>query len=286
MEEKKNIKAAIIIPVFNEEKALGKLFEELAPYKENYEIIFVDDSSQDNSPKLLSQSGYRLLTHQRNLGYGASLKTGISHSQADKIIIMDADGTYPSSAIPKIAELLDNNDIVIGARIGDRVKIPWIRKPVKLLLGKYAQLLSGSKIVDLNSGMMGFKRELFNQFKSILPSAYSFTTTITLCSLLSEKLIHHLPINYEKRIGKSKMHPLYDTFNFFITVFKVIMFFKPLRIVIPASLGLFFLGVAVFIYDSVVLGSLKHDTTILLFLIMSFQTFLLGILTEIIVASR
>ncbi|NIO19212.1 MAG: glycosyltransferase, partial [Candidatus Aenigmarchaeota archaeon] len=71
---------------------------------------------------------------EKNLGYGATLKRGIRVSKNEIVVITDADGTYPNKDIPKLIEALDGFDMVVGARVGDNVKISIWRKPAKWLL--------------------------------------------------------------------------------------------------------------------------------------------------------
>ena len=72
-----------------------------------------------------------VLRHRSNRGYGAALKTGITAASNPYIVITDADGTYPSEYIPELLAHLEQADMVVGARIGRKVKIPLIRRPAK-----------------------------------------------------------------------------------------------------------------------------------------------------------
>ena len=123
-----------------------------------YEIIVVDDGSTDDTQKNVRMTDVRLISHKENKGYGAALKTGIKAATYDNIITIDADGTYPSEAIPDLIENIDDYDMVVGARIGANVQIPLIRRPAKWFLKKLAEYLVGRKIPDLNSGLRLMKK--------------------------------------------------------------------------------------------------------------------------------
>ena len=70
--------------------------------------------------------------------------------------------------------------MVVGARTGNNVKIPLIRKPAKWFIGKLANYVTGKKIPDINSGLRVFNKTSFLPFEKIIPEGFSFTTTITL----------------------------------------------------------------------------------------------------------
>src|SRR5204862_421596 len=81
-------------------------------------IVIVDDGSTDGTGDIARELGARVISHPTNMGYGASLKTGIRHASHDRIVITDADGTYDVAAIPSLARDLESFHMVVGARRG------------------------------------------------------------------------------------------------------------------------------------------------------------------------
>ena len=161
---------SLIIPVYNEEKGIEDTLTALNPFldEKSFEVIIVDDGSSDNTSSILSAfEKIRLITHDKNRGYGAALKTGIKNSFGEVICITDADGTYPVNKIFDFVNILtdENLDMVVGARTGDNVKIPLIRKPAKWFIGKLANYVTGKKIPDINSGLRVFKKASFLPLK-------------------------------------------------------------------------------------------------------------------------
>ena len=158
----------IVIPAFNEEGAISsgirEIREAMDPQDYEYEIIVVDDGSQDRTAELARAEGVTVLSMPENRGYGASLKTGIRHSSFDTIVITDADGTYPAHYIPGLVDQLGQYDMVVGARTGEHVAVPMIRRPAKWLLRVLASYLAGRHIPDLNSGLRVMKRDLVRRF--------------------------------------------------------------------------------------------------------------------------
>jgi hypothetical protein len=143
---------------------------------------------------------------------------------------------------------LPGYEMVVGARIGSSVAIPAIRQPAKWLLGKLASYLAGRPIPDLNSGLRIMRKPLILRFKHLLPSGFSFTTTITLAALCTGCLVKYTPIDYHVRIGQSKIRP-HHAFEFLLLILRTMIYFNPLKVFLPLG-GIFFLGgLGKFSYD-------------------------------------
>ena len=279
---------SIIVPAYNEEGAIASVMEKLvAQMAESgltYEILVIDDGSKDNTAVIAQNiPGITLLRHRQNKGYGAALKTGIRHAHYDLICITDADGTYPNERIPDLVQHLQTNelDMAVGARTGENVNIPLIRRPPKWALRQLATLVSGEKIPDLNSGLRIFRKEVALRFFNILPDKFSFTTTITLAMMTNNYLVDFVPINYFARVGQSKIRPIHDTLNFTQLVLRIALYFAPLKIFLPLSGILFLLGVGWAIFTLTVLGQLA-DVSSIVIIMTSFQVAVIGMLAELI----
>ena len=276
---------SVVIPAFNEEKAIGQSLDGLKKAMNasgaKYEIIVVDDGSTDGTNAIAAAMGVKLIKNQSNLGYGASLKCGIRHSAFDRILIMDADGSYPVEGIGELLRLSGEYDMVVGARTGEKVSIPSIRKPAKWLLNKLANYLSGVKIPDLNSGLRVMDKKVTEEYIYLLPDGFSFTTTITLIFLSKNYSVKYVPINYLKRKGKSKIRPFSDTLNFTSLIVRTILYFNPLKIFLPLSLILFTLSLAVFIY-SYFFTEKVLDATVMILFVGSIQVLAIGMLADLI----
>jgi hypothetical protein len=229
---------SVVIPAFNEEKAVAEtvreLRETLTAADIEAEIIVVDDGSRDRTAQEAKRAGARVICHRSNRGYGASLKTGIIAANCDTIAITDADGTYPAQYLPPLLAELENADMVVGSRTGADVHIPLSRKPAKWFLRVMANYVSQTKIPDLNSGLRVFRRDAAMQYFAILSDQFSFTTTITLAMLCDKYAVSYLPISYRKRLGKSKIMP-WDAGSFAVLILRVAMLFRPLRVFLPIA---------------------------------------------------
>lgn len=285
--EHKNEMVSVVIPAYNEEMGISKVLSDLKTILDNthlqYEIIVVDDGSSDKTAEIVQKQDFiRLIQHPVNRGYGAALKTGIRAANGDLILITDADGTYPNEYIPKLLEYSGEYDMVVGARTGKKVHIPLYRRPAKLFLTKLANYLVGTKIPDLNSGMRLFRREDSMKYFHILPSGFSFTTTITLSYLSDDFMVKYVPIDYHERHGSSKIKPFRDGINFILLIVKAITYFNPMKIFLPISFVLLLVAAFLFWYTALVVGKLA-DVSVIVLIVAAVQVGLFGLLADLIV---
>ena len=265
--EVEGMSLSIVIPAYNEEGAVKETIDEVRdamdPLGVPYEIIVIDDGSEDRTLEIARETGVKVDTNQVNTGYGASLKRGIKHAQYEYVAIIDADGTYPPRYLPEMLAMCRDQDMVVGDRGAAMKNVPWVRKPAKWVLNNFASFLAERKLNDLNSGLRVFRKSELVPFIPLLPQKFSFTTTITLCMSCNGKRMIYTPIEYGKRVGKSKIRPV-DFINFLILVLRMTVLFNPLRVFIPMGLVLMTLGAVKFVYD-IWMDNLS-ETTIFAFL--------------------
>jgi glycosyltransferase involved in cell wall biosynthesis len=280
---------SIIIPTYNEEKAIldtiRNLHSTMSASKIPYQIIVVNDSSKDRTREVLESNGgetglgITLVHHETNRGYGAAIKTGSRHATFDTLCITDSDGTYPNDRIPDLYAEMAHHDMVVGARIGKNVHIPWLRRAPKAFINMLASYVANERIPDLNSGLRVFSRELFDRFINLYPNGFSLTSTITLAALTNDYSVKYMKIDYFKREGSSKIRPIKDTMNFVMLILRMCMLFNPLRIFIPLSAIIFLLGVAILAWGLAVTGKF-YDGTFITLTLGSIQFFCLGLLAD------
>lgn len=243
---------SIVMPAHNEECGIVASIREVRDVMDalgsTYELLVVDDGSTDDTAQLAAKAEATVIRVPRNLGYGGALKTGIARASHDTIVITDADGTYPANAIPTLLELSQDYDMVVGARVGADVHIPALRKPAKWFLNRLAGYLAGERIPDLNSGLRVVDRGLVERFEHLLPSGFSFTTTLSLAALATDTLINYHPIDYRPRLGDSKIKP-FHVFEFLMLILRTVVFFNPLKVFLPLGGILFLVGFGKFVWD-------------------------------------
>ncbi|MFW5803605.1 MAG: glycosyltransferase family 2 protein [bacterium] len=277
----------IIIPVYNEEKSIKQTLTDVkASIKKipgNCEIIVINDGSTDNTSSVISkESSVEVIKHKANKGYGASIKTGIRFAKYNNICIVDADGTYPIKKIPELFNIYieSKSDMVVGARTGKDVTHPLFRKIFNTIINSIGNYITGVKIPDINSGLRIFNKKIAMKFYNLYPDGFSFTTTITMSMLSRGYEVEFIPINYFKRLGKSKISPFWDTINFFSLLIKILIYYNPLKIFMPFVL-LFLLISIFFLYrDVFIIHNLSQSTV--LFPIITLQLLLTGLIADLI----
>jgi glycosyltransferase involved in cell wall biosynthesis len=284
-----DLSVSVIIPAFNEELGIRSVLTDLvAALADNrllaYEVLVVDDGSEDNTAAVAAEfSDVRVIVHQTNQGYGASLKSGIRQAQYEVLAITDADNTYPNAEIPiLVQQLVDGSfDMVVGARIGDQVSIPLIRRPAKWIVRQLAIMVAEQPIPDLNSGLRVFRRTTVRRYLGLLPNGFSFTTTITLAMLTNDCLVAYHPINYAPRIGRSKIRPIRDTIGFVGLVLRIALYFAPMKLFMPLGTLLALAGLGWGLISRFWLDRLA-DVSTLVIVLAGMQVGLLGLVAELI----
>lgn len=278
-----NDKLSLLIPVHNEESMVAKTIkqchDELIALGFDFEIIVINDGSTDKTGDILAEINFiKTIINPYNIGYGASLKRGIKASTGNWIFIIDADGTYPTDQISFLLKYAGEYDMVVGSRQHDRDHFG--RKPAKWFLKKLASFLAGKKIPDLNSGMRVFRKSLALEFWHLFPSRFSFTSTITLACFANDYLVKYIDIPYYIRVGRSGIKPR-NFFDFIALIIKVVVYFKPLKMLSPVA-GVFFIAGSVkLVKDFIVDGFI--GTFALLLILFAIQMFFLAVISEVII---
>lgn len=278
---------SIVIPVYNEEEAIGDdldlIIETMEQSRLDYEVIVVDDGSSDSSPEIVRRrKEVRLICHPYNRGVGAARTTGVEHARGEIIVMTDGDGTYPNQDIPRLLAYLDEYDMVVGARSRERGTLRWLRTPAKLLIRLLASYLTGRSIPDLNSGFRAFRKELAQRYLDIFPTTHSWVGTITIALLCDGYTVKYLAIDYYPRKGRSKFHPVADTYNYLSLVVRSVVYFNPLRVFMPLSLALFLVGALKMGYDIFAYSFHFAPSTVILILT-AIQVGTFGLLADLIV---
>ncbi|MFQ5912345.1 MAG: glycosyltransferase family 2 protein [Nitrospinota bacterium] len=278
-------KLSIVVPAYNEETAIKIVLDDIRAVMDgtgiSYEVIVVDDGSTDATSDRVRETDATLITQEENRGYGAALKRGIRQAEADMVLTIDGDSSYPVTEIPNFLAAADACDMVVGARLGRWERRETPRRMARWLLNTLAGYLLETNIPDINSGMRLLKREVVMDYFHLLPSKFSFTTTLTLAMLSDRLRVHHVPIGYRKRLGKSKIRPLQDAFNFLVLIIRTVVYFNPLKVFLPISLLLCALGLGVLAWRVIVHADIAQLE--ILTLLLGVQVGLFGLLADIVV---
>ena len=235
---------SVVLPCYNErdhvELEIKRIRAALDAAGMRHEVICVDDGSTDGTREVLEAiPGIRVILLPRNQGSGTARRIGTQQARGRVVVWTDADLTYPNERIPELVGLLDDTyDQVVGARRTEAGTIKLLRVPAKWAIRKLAAYLTATDIPDLNSGLRAFKRSVAAPYLRLLPAGFSCVTTITLAFLSNGHPIRYVPIDYFKRAGRSKFHPLKDAYNYILQILRMVMYFNPLRVLMPVGLTL------------------------------------------------
>jgi polyisoprenyl-phosphate glycosyltransferase len=187
----------------------------------------------------------RVVAMRRNGGSGTSRRFGTHAARGEIVVWTDADMSYPNERIPEFVRMLLDDpsyDQVVGARTSEQGTHRWARVPAKWLIRRLAEQLTNQRIPDLNSGLRAFRREVSLPYLRLLPAGFSCVTTITIAFLSNQHDVRYEPIEYAKRAGKSKFAFGKDAYRYLLQVLRMVMYFDPLRVLMPVALGLLALG--------------------------------------------
>ena len=280
------IDVSIVLPVYNEE---GHLHEEIDRIRSamdasefSYEVIVVDDGSNDGSGEALRQlEGIRLIQFLTNRGSGSARKYGTRAARGRIVVWTDVDMSYPNDLIPELIREMAGHDQVVGARTSEQGTHKAFRVPAKAAIRRLASYLVQTPIPDLNSGMRAFRRDVALQYLSQLPPGFSCVTTITMTFLAHGYTVKYWPITYSTRAGTSKFHWASDTRRYLLQVIRMTLSFDPFRVFLPIGFLLTFLGVAKLVYDITTRDFRVAINTLLIFLV-AFQVIVVGMLADLI----
>ena len=201
-------KISLVIPVYNEEENLPELYGELKGVLENlsvsFEIIFVDDGSQDRSGAILREFALqdgrvKIIFFQKNAGQSAAFAAGFRAAVGEIVVTMDADLQNDPHDIPLLIEKITFYDVVCGWRANRQDKV--IRKISSRIANKVRNRLSDEQIRDTGCSLKAFRRECLQSFYYFKGMHRFFPTLIKMegCSVTEVK-VNHRP----RRFGEAK----------------------------------------------------------------------------------
>ena len=281
------IKNTIIIPAYNEEKPLSFVLEELSSIiDDSYEVILIDDGSTDKTAEVADDFGIKIIKHPVNFGKGASMMTGIEAAQGQNIIFLDADNTYPIEKIKTIVNLLKEYDMVNGAR-ENLVNMEMFNRFGNKLFRKMFKIFYKSNINDPLSGLYGLKKECL-ELMQLSSYGFDIETEITIKATCMNLKIAEFPIQYNERVGETKLKPVRDGFHILKRIISFLLIFNPNYSIIIPGFFLFFFSLILFLIlslTSINFGDFHLDIHSLIFscmmAIVGLQILTFGLITKI-----
>lgn len=230
---------SVVIPAFKERaiaEVVASVEQALEPLG-SYEILVVDDGSDDDTGERAAAAGATVLRHPTNIGYGNALKTGIRAARYPLIAILDGDATYPAERLPDfLAEIDRGFDLVVGARADLGGHDSLFKGMARWIFNRVAEFVAGHRIADVNSGMRLFRRAKIMPFLGDLSGSFSFTTSQTLIFFSQGCFVKYLPIEYRKRSGESKVRLGRDTLRAAQILVQTILLYNPIKLFLIAAI--------------------------------------------------
>jgi glycosyltransferase involved in cell wall biosynthesis len=155
----------VVIPAYNEGNKIKKVLTQVKTYAEN--VIVVDDGSSDDTATKAKTEKVIVISHSVNLGKGAALKTGCDYAvekNAQKIVVIDADGQHDPREIPRFFKALDEADIVYSYRKKSE-KQPAVLRLGNSLINNSFQRLFKTAVNDSQCGFRSFTAESYQKIR-------------------------------------------------------------------------------------------------------------------------
>ena len=287
----------IVLPCYNEGahvlQEIDRITAAMGASELTYEVLCIDDASTDDTLDVLrhAQRTYphlRILPFRRNGGSGTARRIGTQQARGEIVVWTDADMTYENERIPELVRILRDDatyDQVVGARTTEEGTHKWARVPAKWLIRKIAEWLTKSRIPDLNSGLRAFRRDVSLPYLRLLPAGFSCVTTITIAFLSNQHDIQYVETSYAKRAGVSKFHFVRDAYRYILQVLRMVMYFDPLKVLMPPALWMIVIGLVKAVVDMVRHPFYFPASTVLL-IVSGIMIASLALLSDLVVRSR
>jgi len=246
-EERTRPPVSIVIPVFNESAALGRLNVRLGRVRQELdrsaEVIYVDDGSTDRSLEELRviqarDSGVTVVALARNAGQHAAVLAGFAHARGEVVITLDADLQNPPEEIPRLLAEIDAGYDVVGTRREGRTD-PFLRRTISAAISRLASRAVGVPMTDCGSMLRAYRRPVVDEILQLAERALFIPA---LAAWVARRPTE-IPIRHEPRVaGRSRYSPL----RFMRLGFDLMTGFSlvPIQLVSLAGLGVSLLGIA------------------------------------------
>ncbi len=287
----------IVLPCYNEGPhvlaEIERITSAMNASEFSYEVLCIDDASTDDTLEVLQEAAtryahLRILPFRRNGGSGTARRIGTQQAHGEIVVWTDADMTYDNERIPELVRILRDDpsyDQVVGARTSEEGTHKWARVPAKWLIRKIAEWLTKTRIPDLNSGLRAFRRQVSLPYLRLLPAGFSCVTTLTIAFLSNQHDIRYVETSYAKRAGTSKFHFMRDAYRYILQVLRMVMYFDPLKVLMPPALWLVGIAVLKGIVDMVRHPFYFPANTVLIF-VSGLMIGTLALLSDLVVRSR
>ncbi len=245
---------SVVVPVYNEEGAIGKVLDNikatrkgvLEKFKDKLaeiEVLIVNDGSSDASGRIIQERlrdspGFRIIDHPANRGYGAALQTGMKNARGDLVSFFDADDTFKfENTSTVLQEYFDSEaEMIAGCRFTDVSGMPLIRRFGNNFFRYVIYMLTYEKVRDPSTGIRIIEKKTLEDVLLPLPDGLNFIIVMTTRSLMEGVTFKEVHIPYDERIGESKLEVRKDGIEFLKSIISIVVLHNPFK--------MFFLGMS------------------------------------------
>lgn len=226
------VTVTIILPSYNEASALPTVLADVVAIVQTattiqYEVIVVDDGSTDNSLAIARKFPVRVLRHRHNRGKGAAIRSGLAQATGKLIVVMDADATYPASAIPRVVELLGHYDLVRCSRPRNTETMPFINRVGNRMFDLLLSFSHGLDGSDHLSGLYGLRREAVLRMR-LESEGFDIEAEIGIKAQVRGLRTTAFPIEYGERLGEKKLRAWKDGLLILGRILAMLLLYNPL----------------------------------------------------------
>lgn len=296
----KRIEVVVVIPTLDEEAGIGTIIDQIqsALRGREFAILVVDGHSSDKTREIAKEKGATVI-FQRERGYGDGLLSGFDYAAStfspQIIAMMDGDGTYNPSDIPKIIDpILENEaDLVSGDRLNNLQPdaMSFTNRIGNRIISSLSRRFLGLRLRDTQCGLRAFRTELAFNFTG-QSDGMAFATEMLVDAKQARARIKEVPINYSARLGRAKLSPFKDGSRILGIIIRLIRDCKPLlffgAIGAIMSLAGLVLGSSV-VVEWIRTGTVNRVPTAMLtvlFVLIGVQFFSLGLVADMIKGVR
>ena len=206
-----------IIPCLNEETTIGTVVKAVRQHLPT--VLVVDDGSKDATASTAVDAGAITLCHQGNQGKGEALQNGFRWARQHGFtwaLSLDGDGQHSTDDINRffVAAMETSASLVVGNRMNDANRMPWVRRQVNRWMSQRLSKLTGQSLPDSQCGFRLMNLQAWAEL-SITVSRFEIESEVLLKFALARKVIAFIPIQVIYKKEKSKIHPLRDTVRWF-----------------------------------------------------------------------
>ncbi|OGH18559.1 MAG: hypothetical protein A3F31_05105 [Candidatus Levybacteria bacterium RIFCSPHIGHO2_12_FULL_38_12] len=207
----KRKKTSLILPAYNEEKAIEKIIKNFQSLNIIDEIIVVNNNSNDNTKRYAKRAGAKVIKEEKQ-GFGHTLQKGLHEASGAIIILCEPDGTFDAEDTLRLLEHIDTYDVVIGSRthpdfIDKDSNMGFLIRIGNVLLAKCMQILYASNTLsDCGCTYRIFRKDVIQKILPFLTVGQShFLPETVILSIFAHKSFIEIPVHYRKRLGYSKI---------------------------------------------------------------------------------